>query len=578
MLRARLTALEQVLGNGTLRLGGFERWPLSSLWQLPGSAAAFGSAARVARKKKHKLKTRYANVPDRDLRQKGGDFPVQLRPTKLPQVRDLQDTNLDPQADEVDRVFKPKPHRVREALNTLRAPRHEGTENDTMTVAQLKLKRSVVAPEIPHFNPERDLSEEDAASIAAYKARALAKRNYKWMPNPHGSKPGPLGTDPQAEASYYSRYFDGRPPTQDRRRPVQGEGAAEELVDARSGPKRRERISPKQFWVQPEHVTPDPPTVAFMNSRELKYSMWNEAYLIRKWRNAQPEGRAAGLPAGAEELWLAFGYRAAELACGRSRRPKVEDAEEEAPAECGSKLPPNRCSLSTTLRFLQAMASVQAGPYSSLQQLVLRVLENLNDLRPHQCFFLLQAMSRLRLRHQKAPKILQRLSLAWRALPEKKFVKAANAAAKLDLGGQLWAKPLKLALAAWLPRMSGRHLSNLKGITIMELLDEPLAMKAYLQQCEQLRDQFVYSRHLQMVELHVHLIFPDLWKSLDEHVRLFLQEVRTAAESSRNSGKVWDSNAQSATDGRAGEESDSDEELEDSDSDSDHDSGSTKVT
>lgn len=112
-------------------------------------------------------------------------------------------------------------------------------------------------------------------------------------------------------------------------------------------------------------------------------------------------------------------------------------------------------------------------------------------------------------------------------------MKAANAVAKLDLGKELWAKPLKVALEAWLPRMNGRHLANLKAIAVMELLDEPQAMHAYLEQCESLRNDIWYSRHLQVVEAHVHLLYPELWNSLDERIRLFLQTVRTAAEESR---------------------------------------------
>lgn len=98
-----------------------------------------------------------------------------------------------------------------------------------------------------------------------------------------------------------------------------------------------------------------------------------------------------------------------------------------------------------------------------------------------------QAMSRLRIKHRKGPYILQRMSLAWRTLPHKKLVKAANAVAKLDLGGHLWAKPLKLALAKTLPQLSGKHFSNLKAITVMELLDEPDAMRSYLEHAEQWR-------------------------------------------------------------------------------------------
>eukprot|EP00913_Durusdinium_trenchii_P031884 g29861.t1 len=66
------------------------------------------------------------------------------------------------------------------------------------------------------------------------------------------------------------------------------------------------------------------------------------------------------------------------------------------------RVPRVQCSLQSTLRFLQAMASVQAGPHSAVLVLVNRVLENLRDLNPHQGFYVLQAMSRLRLKHPKA--------------------------------------------------------------------------------------------------------------------------------------------------------------------------------
>ena len=46
-------------------------------------------------------------------------------------------------------------------------------------------------------------AEEDAAEYAVLKARALAKRNYKWMPNPFSNKPGALGVEPGAEAKYF---------------------------------------------------------------------------------------------------------------------------------------------------------------------------------------------------------------------------------------------------------------------------------------------------------------------------------------------------------------------------------------
>uniref|UniRef100_A0A7S1LZA2 RAP domain-containing protein n=1 Tax=Alexandrium catenella TaxID=2925 RepID=A0A7S1LZA2_ALECA len=301
--------------------------------------------------------------------------------------------------------------------------------------------------------------------------------------------------------------------------------------------------------------------------------MVNEAHLVRKWRNDQPEGRAAGLPPGGGELWMAMGYRAAELATGRplpswqpgsgdgatsSTAPIAGDAAAEGEAKPKQE---QKCSLLSALRFMQDLASVQAGPYSALQQILGRILESAQELKPHHCYILLQSMSRLRIRHQKAASILERMSVIWMLLPGKKFVRAANAVAKLDLGNNIWARPLKVALLRLLPRLSGPHLALLKAIAVMELLDDSEAMKAYLEQCERTRANHVYPRHLQMIELHVHLLYPEVWAELDEELKLFLQEVRTAGEQSRAAGGYGPGAGQ-------GQESDS-EDSEGSDADSD---------
>ncbi|CAE7940662.1 unnamed protein product [Symbiodinium sp. KB8] len=217
-------------------------------------------------------------------------------------VRDLQDQSLDAEA-EVEEATARRP-----AQGISKPSKFSGPKGDTAKAMASGFEL------VPRFNPDRDMNEQEAAELRASKARLLAKqlaeRNYRYIPNPHSERPGPLGTDAQAEANYFDRYFNGRPPTRDRPPPTLStmDGAPEDLVDPR-------RAKPKPT------ARPDAPTVAFMNSRELKYAMVNEAYLVRKWRNDQPE-------AGAAELWMAFGYRAAELSCGRSVRPLPgEDAE-----------------------------------------------------------------------------------------------------------------------------------------------------------------------------------------------------------------------------------------------------------
>merc|ERR1719162_1275852 len=105
------------------------------------------------------------------------------------------------------------------------------------------------------------------------------------MPNPFGPKPGPLGNNPVAEAKYYDRYFDGKQLHQDRSAVIgkRGEetpvaealgvgGPGEEMKDAGRPRPQRVRISPKAFWYREDHVTPTPPAVAEMNSRELKFA------------------------------------------------------------------------------------------------------------------------------------------------------------------------------------------------------------------------------------------------------------------------------------------------------------------
>lgn len=502
------------------------RWPGHPRAGL-NVAVRFASAKQVARRKKERLQQRFAKV--REFRRKQeGDFPVSLRPVRIPEVRDLETLEETEETEESEKVSLAKAPAPKSA---------EALEN--AKVKAMKEPKAMLPTKVPNFNLERDLPEEDGASLQAYQARGLAKRlaerNYKYIPNPYSDRPGSLGTDAQAEAKYYTRYFDGTSPKVDHtHRTVMPtmDGAPEDLVEPKARPKRK-RISAKRFWIQADHVTPDPQLVAFMSTRELKFAMMNEAHLVRKWRSGQAKGQgpgvghAPGLPVGASELWMALGYRAAELACGRSVRPLPGESE-----GVEGRAPVVRCSLQSTLRFLQAMASVQAGPQSAVLVLVNRVLENVRDLKPHQGFYILQAMSRLRLKHPKAGRVMQHLSLAWRSLAEKNFVKSANAVAKLDLSKELWAKPLKMTLATWLAVMAPKNLMRLKAIAVMELLDDEDAMRSYLQRCERDRSHFWYSRHLQMVELHVHLLYPKLWESLEDEVRLFLQEVRNAAHDS----------------------------------------------
>lgn len=501
----------------------------STLWSLN---AKFPFSTYPRRKGKRRLHRRTQLFWARKLRQKEGDFPIQLRPVEQDmKVRDLHDPALDMEADKwkpLEARRKPKPHEVREAVKKLFPSKNVGTVDDKLSFTEVADKKAAkLASSIPQFDVERDVGEKEAFEIEAAKARMLARRNFKWMPNPFSARPGLLGANPEAEAKYYETYFDGNDAPGDEHHPHAG--SSDDLVDS-TLPRRKSRnhISPRHYWYDPSYVSPSPHAVHMFNSRRLKYAMANEAHMVRKWRNKQPEGRAAGLPPWSHDLWIAFGHRAAELAARTD--PRHRDPSEEAQME--SRLS-KRSSINTTLRFLQFLASVQAGPYSALLRLVDRIMQHHKELKPRQCFHLLQAMSRLRLQHPKLRLVLERMSFSWRTLPDKDFVKAANAVAKLGLGDNMWAKPLKLALVTAIPLLSGQHLANLKSIAVMDLLDESESIKLYLNHCLDDRPFFTYPRHLQMVELHAHLIYPDAWKQLDKPILSFLQEIRVAAERSR---------------------------------------------
>merc|ERR1719444_243436 len=75
-------------------------------------------------------------------------------------------------------------------------------------------------------------------------------------------------------------------------------------------------------------------------------------------------------------------------------------------------------------------------------------------------------------------------------------------------------------------------------------------MKSYLENAERLKTYVWYSRHLQFVELHVHLVYPELWASLGEDLRLFLQQVRSAAQRSREGDQEMQSEKKRSGSGR----------------------------
>ena len=133
-----------------------------------------------------------------------------------------------------------------------------------------------------------------------------------------------------------------------------------------------------------------------MYSSELKRVMLQEACRLRRAGTAPDD-----------ELWEGLSARSAQLA--------------------------KQCAPTTVLRFLQGLSSAQFCRVDDVQKLLGALAPHHPALKPPHYVFLLQALSRLRVRTHKLHEVLRRMSLLWTALPLKLLVRAANAVAKLDL-------------------------------------------------------------------------------------------------------------------------------------------------
>eukprot|EP00397_Hematodinium_sp_SG-2012_P044910 GEMP01050285.1.p1 GENE.GEMP01050285.1~~GEMP01050285.1.p1 ORF type:complete len:305 (+),score=83.30 GEMP01050285.1:25-939(+) len=175
-----------------------------------------------------------------------------------------------------------------------------------------------------------------------------AAKKFHWMPHP---KTRPKGDE------YFAKYFLAR----DRRldgREKEFKKILDELPD--EAKEANKRISPRKYWYSADYETPKAEDVPHMKSCEVKKVMMEEAHQVRK--KQAPFN---------EELWTALAQRGAEVACGRLLSG-------ESGPQCGAL---------TTLRMLQALASVQVSVNAAIMQIVDRVT-NEKRLKPqHHHFF-----------------------------------------------------------------------------------------------------------------------------------------------------------------------------------------------
>jgi len=330
------------------------------------------------------------------------------------------------------------------------------------------------APEHPNLTQSIEIPEVDVMD---------AVKKYHWMPHP---KAKPKGDE------YFSKYFFGR----DRRLDAKEEELKKIKDEMPDSKKAKKRISPRKYWYSADYIAPTLEEIPHLNSCDIKGVMMEEAHAVRK-----------GKPRD-DDLWNALAQRGAEVASGRLLGGA-------AGPQCGSL---------TTLRMLQALASVQILVSAPVVQIVERATME-KRLKPHHHHFILQALSRLRFRDPRIFKVVEKMSLVWGMLPKKQLVRVANAVAKLDMGSAVWVKPLREILKTQLPNL-GPLTQNLKAVTVIELMEAP---ELYLIEAFNQRQHIRYSRHLQLIELYVRMRREAQWEEVDIEVKEWLEMIRDEA-------------------------------------------------
>ncbi|KAF8820017.1 RAP domain-containing protein [Cardiosporidium cionae] len=325
---------------------------------------------------------------------------------------------------------------------------------------------------------------------------------FSFLPNHFGTK----GTYANKGSEYYKMYF------QDRDRQLDGTGFAslsnlgkemdslDKETEVKTSYKSKGiRLSPKKYWYSEEYESPSPGNIADMKSKQLKFVMMNEARVVRK-------ESAIDL-----DLWTAFMKRVLKLL--------------------------RRVDLRTLLRFLQCCASVQLPLDYHSKELIMAINERRALMKPKHYIMLFQGLSRIAFRDQNIIKNMNDMTLCWPILRNNYLIKAANSLAKLDVASHILFKPLQMTLAQRISGFSGHNCVAIKWITVLEVFDESMTV-GFLQKCERYTAFFKnYSRNLQIVELYIRLIRPDIYNRLPSSSKVFLETCRHTADNAIIKGK-----------------------------------------
>jgi hypothetical protein len=299
-----------------------------------------------------------------------------------------------------------------------------------------KLRDSPDADLIKPFDSAQDIPQADIDK--------LKLKKFRWLPNPFLAE----GDNRQGGPLYYAKYF------RDRDRRLDDKVIREEVSKQQDSLARSGSVSlRKEGSVKSEK--PKRKRAIWMNYRPLTESQVKAVDTV-------------------EKLVRILGNEIHLINEGSLDRARIISAIETRFGELITA-PDFEVSKNSTLTIVKTI--YHFGVYQEMDPVILsRALDiitgpSLRKLKPENLVYLLEALSRLRFRDQRALNVLDALALCWPLVLKgspSMLVRGANAVARLDLASTSSSSisGLSSCLAEALPNLSSRNLEKVKAVTV----------------------------------------------------------------------------------------------------------------
>eukprot|EP00375_Theileria_parva_P001475 XP_764147.1 hypothetical protein [Theileria parva strain Muguga] len=249
----------------------------------------------------------------------------------------------------------------------------------------------------------------------------------------------------------------------------------------------RTRISPNKYWIKEGYKSPTTEEIKSLSPFDLKFVMMNEAKLNTRVKSINPE------------IWDSFIERII------SYNKKV--------------------NLNTLLRYLHAISITKINS-SKVKNLIDMIYSRKYEMKPKHFVFMFQAQSRINIRDQRLYDDMYDMILCWPILRNNFIIKAANSISKLGISESILMKPLQEVIRNRISDFTGSECKRFKPITVMEMFTDEMIVE-FIEKCEYHKCYFTcYSRNLDIIQLYLRLLKPDVYSNLKESTIDFLNKSR----------------------------------------------------